>query len=256
MMRIFDYSELLPKVTVGYHITERFMTYVSVAKGYKSGGFNRSFVTDSMTYEPEYTWNYEVGVKTAWLDNRLQVNATLFYVDYTDMQISQADPSSGRWYTSNAGEAHSQGGEIEAAFRPLEGLDITAGIGFADAEYDKYEADDGVDYSGNTVIQAPNYNYNTAVQYRFALLADMDLISRIDLQGVGERYWDDENTEKADPFALVNLKLGLAKDAMELAFLVKNLFDTEYEKTAFDYNGFWAVPGDPLTFAVTLTAKF
>ena len=72
-----NFAEWLPKFSIDYRFSPDFMIYASAARGYKSGGFN-SYVASAVgtPYDPEYTWNYEVGIKSAWLDK--QVSSTRF----------------------------------------------------------------------------------------------------------------------------------------------------------------------------------
>ena len=62
------------------------MPYFIISRGYTSGGFNE-YSNVGAGYDPEFSWNYELGAKTSWLDNRLRMNVALFYIDRTDMQV-------------------------------------------------------------------------------------------------------------------------------------------------------------------------
>ncbi|MCF6358646.1 MAG: TonB-dependent receptor, partial [Draconibacterium sp.] len=67
-----DFFEILPKVAVKYSISEYFTPYATIAKGYNSGGFNTTFETEEdRSFEPEHSWNYEVGIKAKWLKQRV-----------------------------------------------------------------------------------------------------------------------------------------------------------------------------------------
>ena len=81
---------LLPKAQIGYHWTPDFMTYAGITRGYRSGGFNTTFLSmEDMSFGPEYSWNYEVGFKSSWLNNRLNFNTSLFYIDLDDQQVTE-----------------------------------------------------------------------------------------------------------------------------------------------------------------------
>jgi len=70
------------------------MTYAGFAKGYKSGGFNSTFERpEDISYDPEYSYNYEAGIKLSSRDNKLKVNANLFYIDWLNQQVYQPVPS-------------------------------------------------------------------------------------------------------------------------------------------------------------------
>ena len=151
-----DFEAWLPKFALSYQITDELMPYVSVSRGYKSGGFNIK-TEPGDAYDSEYTWSYEAGLKSEWLDKRLQVNMAAFLIKWDDMQVEIPD-SIGLDYTIvNAGKATSQGLEFELKARPLQGWEITGGMGFTRAVFDEYIRD-GEDMSGNRVPNVPGFS--------------------------------------------------------------------------------------------------
>jgi len=79
------------------------------------------------TYDPEHTWNYELGHKASWLDNKLETTAALFYIDWKNLQLNQQIPlSSGQYFIGNAGRANSKGLEVETRYRPWYGGNCSA----------------------------------------------------------------------------------------------------------------------------------
>ena len=252
-------EEWLPKFVIDYSCTSDLMTYVSVARGYKSGGFNIwSSSLTYLSYDPEYSWNYELGLKSSWLDNRFIFNTALFYIDWKDQQITQL-LSANDWVIKNAGESHSQGFEVELLARPITGLELTAGFGYTDAKYDDYKDPlAGANYDDKRISNAPEYTYNLAAQYRYA----SGFFARVDLLGVGGSYYDDANTQTEDAYEIVNIRLGYEGEYKGFGFDVyvwaKNLFDKEYATRAFDMGGgnWFGRGGDPQTFGITLTGRF
>ncbi len=250
----------LPKFAVDYRFTRDVMSYASVAKGYTAGSFND---LDSsvlgVSYDAEFSWNYEAGLKTAWLDNRVILNMSVFYIDWEDKQVFIHTGATSALF-KNATEATSKGVEIEALVRPLPGLELVGGFGYIDAEYGKWES--GEDYEGNKLEMAPEFNWNLAAQYRYALPGSSSLFCRLELQHVGDFYHDLENQRKEGACNLVNARVGYEKAFKDvdisLYLWAKNLFDEEYATGAFgsDTMGWFARAGDPQTFGVTLTCRF
>src|SRR3546814_1033350 len=79
-----------PRVAIDYSPVEDIMFYASASRGFKGGGFtgqNGSLATISRTFNPEFAWNYELGLRSRFLDNRAQVNATLYQMDYSNLQF-------------------------------------------------------------------------------------------------------------------------------------------------------------------------
>lgn len=257
-----DYSEWLPKFTVAYHLDEDVMTYATAAKGFRSGGFNMylqgSDDPDDLIYGPEYSWNYELGIKSGWFDNRLIANAAVFYIDYEDQQVLQLIGAS-QTITRNAAKSTSKGFEIELAAKPVQGLELIANYGYTDAAFDEYrDPKAGVVYDDNKVLMVPEHDYLLAAQYRYALNPSLTLFSRVELHGVGELYWDYANSEKQGAYELVNARIGAEFEHFDVYFWVKNLFEQEYETIAFEFPllGWLAQPGNPRTIGLTLNGRF
>ena len=122
------YDAWTPHFTLTYHWSDSVMTYASVSRGFKSGGFNRIPLgpTDAGV-DPEFAWNYEVGLKSTWFENRLQLNASLFHMQIEDQQVFFA--AVGFVGLRNAARSTSQGVEVELAARPILGLDLSATLG-------------------------------------------------------------------------------------------------------------------------------
>ena len=166
-----SFSELLPKAVLSYDVTKEMMAYASAAKGYLVGGYNWGLTgtPDIFCYDPEYTWNYEAGIKSNWFGNKLMVNLSAFYINIDDKQVSELHPTIAATTITNAAEATSKGFELQVKAKPLHGLDIFGGFGYTEAKFDKFNAtvwnDTGSeliekDYSGNYLQYAPKYTYN------------------------------------------------------------------------------------------------
>ncbi len=258
----------LPKFQLGYRWTPELMIYAGVSRGYRSGGFNTGHIEPGdASFDPEYSWNYEVGVKSTWLDNRLILNAAAFYIDLRDQQVVQLLPNADT-IIRNAGKSRSMGFEVESRALLGEGLSLEAGLGYTAAKYITYEDPlAGMDYSKKTTPLAPEYTYNLALQYRrpvldkfqvFGYQSPLSAFARAEVNGIGPFYWNDANTLKQDAYHLVNMSLGLETENFDLLLWARNIFDTKYEVVAFEFPGSSPLgqAGDPLTFGVTLRARF
>jgi iron complex outermembrane recepter protein len=107
------------------------MVYARVASGYRPGGPNSTPALGS--FKPDTTQNYEIGIKGNVLDHALSFDASLYYIDWKDIQLTLIDRSNGFGYYANASRAKSQGVELSAESRPLRGLTITAWGAWNDA---------------------------------------------------------------------------------------------------------------------------
>lgn len=261
-----DYDEWLPKFSVSYDLTDDVMTYISASKGYNTGGYiycpTANLTGDSFTYGPEYTWNYEAGIKTTWLNNTIRANLTMFYIDIKDKQVSEMDHTTMQVIITNAADAHSQGVELELEMRLMQGLDIFAGFGYIKAKFDNFTATEWNDtytalvqndYKDNYLQYAPKYTYNIGVQYSH----EGGFFGRVDLLGKDEFYGDYANTAKVDAYETVNLRFGYLGESFDFVLWGKNILDEEYLSYIIPIgDNIAGVDAPPRTFGATLTYRF
>ena len=258
-----EYNEWLPKFVLDYRWTPDLMTYASAAKGYKSGGFNYFAIDpEDVSYDPEYSLNYEIGLKSSWLDNRFIANLAAFYISWDDQQVLQGTPAAPAF--KNAGETTSKGFEVELLARPATGVQLTGTFGYTDAKFDDYK--DPIydpmtglkigenNYDGKRVTGVPRYTYSLAAQYRHP----GGLFARAELVGLGDSYWDPANTAKQSSYELVNARIGYETEYFDIYLWGENLFDKKYASDAHDVGTgtVMANIGDPLTLGITLTGRF
>jgi iron complex outermembrane recepter protein len=247
---------VIPKFAIEYSFSPNIATYASITRGYKPP--TQNYTTDDPTLrdvEAEKSWNYELGVKSSWLEDRLNVNVAGFINDVSNLQVALTGDTGFFEDITNA-EVLIKGLEIEAQAKLISGLDLIAGFGYTDAEYTDYiNPFTEEDFEGNKLIHAPEFTLNLAAQYR----TKFGLFSRIELQGLGNYYFDDENSLKQDSLALVNARIGYEADKYGIYLFVNNLFDKEYLNSAFvlDTTGSTlASYGDRRTFGVQVKSEF
>lgn len=247
-------GELLPRLAVDYRISSNVLAYASFTRGYRPGGLNPTAEQAAvLEYQEETSWNYELGVKTTWLDNRLTANLALFTNQIEDYQVLLRgfDAFSNQIVNANA---RVNGVEFELRATPIEGLALTAGLGYIDAQFTDYTNPfTNENFNGNQLPYAPSYTYNLAAQYR----SPGGFFGRLEIQGSGVSFFEDANRFRQDAFALVNARLGYEWDNAGVYLFANNLFDVRYMTTAFtalgqDYASF----GEPRTFGVQVRARF
>lgn len=234
-----SFKSFTPKVALDYQLTESSMLYGSVAKAVKSGGFNTSTTSgavaaDERTYDEETSMNYEVGVKTSWLDNRLTANLAVFYIKWDD-QIVRSLGSNGAVLNENAGESSSRGFELELAAKPAKNWDVLAGLAYTDAHYDSYTfaalAPLGINpvFDGNQMPYVSEWTANSSVQYsKPAAISGFDWKLRMDAMYQSEKTGVAiDNPPLIPSRTIVNLRSGLDNGKYAVNVWVKNLFDND-----------------------------
>lgn len=133
-----------PKVSVSYDIDDDFMVYSTYAKGFRPGFYNSGNLAKA-----ENTENYELGFKSTLLDQRLQLNGAIFYIDYSNQQFSTIISEAPFRTTTNIPETKIKGLELEATYLISEELRFTLGYGYTDAQVEELN------------VQSPNSPKNT-----------------------------------------------------------------------------------------------
>ena len=255
-----DYSEVSPHFGLGYHLTNEATAYATATRGYKAGGFNPSSPADSVEYGPEHTWDYELGVKTSWLDNRLLANLAVFYIDWQDIQVNQPTPGApGGFYINNAGQATSKGVEFELTARPLAGLDLFGGVGLTDARFGSGSIESAVDVSDNRLQYAPEFTANAGLQYSRALCQAATGYARAEVVSYGNYQYNSQNTASQSAYSLVNFRLGVRGARWFAEGWIKNAFDRDYVPIAFTYNSESLLIGEsgaPMTCGIRAGVNF
>lgn len=253
-----NFNQFTPKFTLQYLTTEDNLYYVSVARGYKPGGFNKSFSTfDQRSYDPEYSWNYEVGASVNLLNNLLTVSADLFYIDWRHMQITSTIEGVGN-ITTNAGHTDSKGAELNLIVRPVSGLQFTANYGYTFARFLSYVKSETVDYTNNRLPMVPNHTLSLDANYTINPTGWLDRIMiNVGMRGLGRIYWAEDNVVSQDFYALLNAKVALTKGIVTWEVWGKNLTDTNYMAYGFKSStGNYAQAGKPLMFGTTIELNF
>lgn len=251
-----DWLALLPRVSAAYEFIPGQRLYATIYQGYRSGAYNvlstsRDVIKHNV--DPEYTTTYEVGYKAALADNRLNLRAALFYVDWRDMQLSVV--KDGLVILQNAGKAHSYGLETEVNWRPLSGLNILASLGLISAEFDEYEShSSGKDLEGYFIPNTPKYKFTLGGVYRHA----SGLFGQVSASWIGKKYLEETNGYEQDAYLLVDAKIGY--EAQHWAFYLwgENLSDELYVVRALDFYGlgYYGRTGQPLAVGVELEFRF
>jgi iron complex outermembrane receptor protein len=254
-----NFGQLLPSVAATWKVREDTAIYGSIAKGYKAGGFNLAAPANQIAFDPEENWSFEVGVKSALADGAVDLRFAAFFIDWEDMQLSLFDPVAGG-YVTNAGASESFGVEAEANTQVTELLSLFGTIGTADTEFKEFIDPYGNDVAGKSLPFAPEYTFSLGAQLAGDLTRNTDWFARAEWVGVGDFYYDANNTE-SESYDLVNLRAGFEREGWTLAFWVRNLFDTAYFPVAFQPDPsneavFVANTGEPLVGGVTLRASF
>ncbi|WP_119081379.1 TonB-dependent receptor [Altererythrobacter sp. B11] len=134
-----------PKVTLAYRPSDGIMAYATYSQGYRVGGINPNaglLPSIQAAYESDETDNYEAGIKFHALDSRLYVEATVFQVDWNNIQARLFGPAPSYYsYVSNAGGARVKGVEFAGTLAIIRGLSFSSNVTYQDAELTEFLPD-------------------------------------------------------------------------------------------------------------------
>lgn len=139
-----------PKFGLSYQPSSDQLYYFSAAKGYRIGGINGPLSTlcagalaqlkltqGPPSYESDSLWSYEVGLKDTLLEHHLEINASAFYIDWSNIQNNVYLPACGFSFVANLGKVTSKGGDIQILARPTDGWHLELNASYTDAQYDQ-----------------------------------------------------------------------------------------------------------------------
>ncbi len=275
-------TDVSPSVSLSWFARDDLMFYASFSQGFKSGGFNqiRTAVGAPAEFDDERSRNYELGWKGSWLDRRLQVNGTLFFVDYDDFQAQGFDGAN--ITVRNAGSLESQGIELEAVYVPTARLTLGTAIGYNDAQYSDFETGECTiaeivaitggsafvppncvqDLTGEALDNAPEWTVSNFAQYEGNIGVDLGWFGRLEYNYTDEFYMSQDLDENLlnDDAHIVNARVGIFGEGRqwELTAWGRNLLDEETYVIGFDVpvlSGFAAITAPPLTYGLTLNYR-
>ncbi len=211
-----DYENWSGRAIVNYAWTDSIKTYVSFSRGFRSGSYNGfGFVTPAAVYfvKPERLDSWEVGFKTRFADDRIQLNGAAFHYDYKNQQVSEV--RGGLAFPQNL-NAKVKGAELELLAKPISALTLRGSVGYLDTKY----TDDnpclspagtppspacptgGTPVAGNKVPFASKWTLSFGGDLTLATVAEGDIVLSGEV-AYKSSFWYDMFNENARPPALV-----------------------------------------------------
>ncbi|MBZ9646692.1 TonB-dependent receptor [Sphingobium sp. 3R8] len=267
-------NEVEPRLSVTRHWNRELMTYASVARGYRGGGFN-AVTAPIRVYKGDSAWTYEIGTKYASADRRVTLSGDIFYSDYKDYigLNSIAPASTGGLVTVdlNSGDVESYGAEIEFAFKPVEQWTLSGGLTYMHArltDSSAYTAVTGRTLSSDRLTFQPDWMVSLSSDYVVPLGDDSSLTLNAGLTGKGKRLAATLNQTTPTilkSYVLTNGSITYRTGGIELALFGTNLFNKKYfdsyiEKTTLALAGLPAsdlgIIGDLRRYGVRASFRF
>ena len=244
-----DFSYFTPKASLKFQYSPNTMFYASAAHGYKIGGFNSQAAgTSSFSFDPETNWSYEAGVKSTMFDRKLQFSSSVFYIDWSDIQVQGAIPGASLAVTQNNEGATSYGIEWESSYFVTPSLSLRTSFALMDPTYKDGTEDAevaaacgrmigttitvpgcSIDVGGKQLSRTTRAQYSVGGEWNIPqLIAGFDGYVRADYSWQEAKPSTSLNWDTQGDIGLTNLQAGLQNGNVTIAAWVRNLFDEEY----------------------------
>jgi iron complex outermembrane receptor protein len=265
-------TEVMPKVSMSYQLSSTVMTYVTVSRGFEPGDLTEgadaagNAVIDH--YRPETALNYEVGLKSSF-DDRIRLNAALFYVDYKNRLFQSNQFESGQFVNviTNIGTSKNYGAETDFTLRLTHDLTLAGSLGVTRAVWGKVPYIDpdlnyaAVNLNGRIGPNTPRYQGSLALDWVHSLTDLVSVGARVDATAIGSQYWDVTDHYSQPAYQLLNAGVRLEVARFELSAHASNLNNARYN-TAYISAAEVGAPfnvagiGRPRLYGVKLTYRF
>ena len=231
------FSNVSGRLALAYAMSDDTLLYGSVSSGYNSGGFAGFAAIDPIQLQPfdeETLYAYEVGVKSELLDRRVRLNAAAFYYDYQDLQVFIYDTSSGVpvQIKLNAGSAKIYGLEAELTVRPTAQFEAFLSASTLNSEYQDFSDGLGNDFSGNQLINAPEFSMSAGLTWTQPIGAAGSLQATASGSYQSKIYFTpaNDNAYSQSSVTMLNARLAWTPPggALEVALWGKNLTDERW----------------------------
>ncbi|TDJ29116.1 MAG: hypothetical protein E2O59_04880 [Gammaproteobacteria bacterium] len=262
-----EFSSADPKLVIKYAPEDLpdFNAYFSYAQGYKSGGIQyiaRRLATAQDSFDKEILKATEIGIKSRWLGQSLQVNASVYHYDYTDQQIQAIVDAQGatQIITSNAGSSTIIGFEADIMYQLTSDLLLQTSYSYMDAEFDEFMTPDGLDRSGNVLPAAPKHSVWVSGQYNHFLDNGWEVGMRLDYSWRDDQVFTPDGAFGQDAYGLMNTSITLTSpaDVLSVRAFCNNCTNEEYTTSIIPLSqeSAWAGTGGLRYYGVSASYRF
>jgi len=238
------------RLALQFQLSQEGMSYFSIAKGFKAGGFNTdgSLDEDLREFQSETLLEAELGFKGSFANNQLQLRSAIFYAQRQDQQVKSSllrlRPDGSTEFIEflgNAAEGTNKGIELEAQWLINSRWQTGLSAGLLTTRFDQFINEFGEDLSGREQAQAPRSMASMTLDY-----AAENWFAGISIDSKADYYFSDRHNTRSRSFILVNGRVGMESERFKLSLWCRNLTNqTTYTR------GFGSFGNDPRKFYVT-----
>ncbi|MCB2106961.1 MAG: TonB-dependent receptor [Rhodobacteraceae bacterium] len=269
------FKSFSPRISLDYQYADNSTVYALFARGYRPGNFNLVLLTRPQsvvdqfapfgagkTVDEEKLDNYEIGIKSSWLDSRLQTRLAFYYDPYSKGQNTITIPFTNEFgdldlasVLINTGKVHLKGFELDFDAAATDNLTISGSLAMADSKIISFFCGDGnsvygsPDCNGNQLPKASKWTWSLSAEYTSNLTDKYDWFGRVDYAHQGKSFVDYSNVAWRGPQEIVNARLGIRSEELTLEGFVTNLLNDDTPPSA-------EIGNDLFTFAATNEIRY
>jgi iron complex outermembrane receptor protein len=266
----YNDNNISPEATLSWHPEQNTTLYAAFKTAYKPGGFSNPSdfsignTAANLKFGAERAVGGEIGAKGLFLDNRLRLTATLYYYQFSGLQLTSFNAQQVAFYIQNAAKSLTEGGEFNAAYAVNNQLQLRAAASLNDAHYVSFKtapcysfevnnAAGGCttqDLSGRPLVRAPKFTSTAGISYDLPIGSGLALGLSTDVRYT-TGYWMQENENPIGyqgAFFLLDAGIRLHPEdsnRWELALLGQNLTNKYYGVASNDKPLAVSTPGHP-----------
>ena len=266
----YDFKGMLsPKFGMSHVFKENISVYSNISHGFSPPTTAETLLPDGLinpSIKPETGWNYEVGTRTAFINNRLQLNLALYKMDVKNLLVARRTGND-QFVGVNAGKTQHNGLEFVLKYEWLKNdmLSLNQYLTYTGNDFKFKEfVDDGTDFSGNKLTGVPSNLLNTGIDFD----SKLGIYTTINFQYVGRIPITDSNSVFTKDYSLTNMKLGykhtINKNLKFNAYFgLDNMFNKHYaSQILINATGFggaaprYYYPGNPINYYTGITISY
>jgi iron complex outermembrane recepter protein len=256
-----NFNAVSPMLSVSFKPDSKTNFYLSYRRGYRTGGLTQLSTDPSQPplypYKPEYSNNFELGVKNNFFNNRFNANLAVFYNTVVDAQVPTLILPDAITVVKNAGGLLSKGFDAELKGILLPGLEVTYNFGYTNSKYTSGQLSsygNTLDLDGKRQVFTPDVTSMLAAQYSRGFGRSVNAFIRGEWFYFGQQYFDLANQQTQTSYHLLNASAGVSFKQTGISFWMRNLTGTKYIAYAYDFGA--AKLGDPSIWGISLKYRF
>lgn len=270
-----SWGQFTPKLGARYRFSPDVMAYGLYSRGFRAGGFSGrpgTYEAVVTPYDPETVDNFELGLKSQWLNDRLRVNVAGYHMRYKDKQEELSVPvdvvggTGQQTLFVNAATARLQGVELEVAIVPLPGLSINSALGYLDAKYTEFDDPlTGESLTDLKLRRAPKWTFSLSPAYDFEVGGGKASLSATyyHLSSYHQTFWNTD-VAKVDNSKILDAQASWRFNNTTFAIYGRNLLKDDSYTIGLDvgrsatFPGLWTFVATrpPRTYGFNITQRF